>query len=252
VIVAVLTTMVAGAAPAQEAISTDRPGLGFGTSVVPRGSLQLEMGLPEVETTREGDVRQRLITFPGLLRYGVGDNVELRLGLPVLNLMRTATATGAGTAEGFGPVEVGAKLGFTVGAAGPELALIPSVTLPVGEREFAGDRAAFSLTGVAAWSLPAELELTAVGGVGMDPDGESDHTTVGTLVGVLGRSLTPRSGGYVEAAWYPTPEVRDPVLVGVGAMYLLTSTVQLDAFVNRGLNPAAPDWLFGAGVSVRF
>ncbi len=249
-----VAALVVGAGPlaAQEPIATDRPGLGFGTSVVPRGHLQLELGLPAVELTREGTADRWLVNFPGLLRFGLTDHLEVRLGSPGLNLARVESGAVHETTVGFGPIEIGAKLGFAKGATGPELALIPSVILPAGDREFAGERASFTLNGVAAWMLPAELGLTTVAGLAVDPDGDSGHATSGAMVGVLDRSLNERVSGYLEAGWYPTRRTRGPVLAGVGAAVLLGRTVQVDAFVNRGLNDAAPDWIFGAGAAVRF
>jgi hypothetical protein len=38
----------------------------------------------------------------------------------------------------------------------------------------------------------------------------------------------------------------------LGVLRTIGDDVQLDAYVGRGLNQAAADWAFGAGVSVRF
>jgi hypothetical protein len=247
-----LLALGAQAASAQETISTDRPGLGFGTSTVPAGAFQVELGLPAVGLSSNGEADARLINFPGLLRVGITESLELRLGSTLFNASTLEVGGVEQTTDGFGAVEMGAKLGFSAGEGGPALALIPSVIVPVDE-DFSGNRAAYTLNGVAAWSLPAGFGLTTVAGLAINPDGEDDYATSHTLVGVLGRSLAERLGGFVEAGLYPTPDAADPAYVGGGLTYLLTDLVQLDAFADVGVSSdAASDLLFGVGASVRF
>lgn len=245
-----LLALGAGAAAAQETIATDRPGLGFSALTVPAGALQVELGLPAIALDGDGGADARLVNFPGLVRYGVTESLELRLGSTLFNSFTVESGGARETAEGFGAVELGAKYAFSAGGGGPALALIPSVVVPVDE-DWSGDRVAYALNGVAAWSLPAGVGLTTVAGVAAIPEGEDDHRASYALAAVLGRSLAERVGGFVEGGWYPTAGAGDAGYAGGGATYLLTDVVQVDAFVGRGLTDASTDWLLGVGAAVR-
>jgi hypothetical protein len=244
-----LFVLSAGPVAAQESIITDRPGLGFGTATVPAGTVQIETGFPAAIAIDAG-TDMRLINTPALVRVGVLRSLEFRVGSTLFNRTHVDVAGGTETTDGFGALEVGAKVAFPLSKRGPFLALIPSVLLPV-DRKFSGDRAAYTLNGVASWPLPSGVALTTVAGLAINPSGENDYATSGALVGVLGRSLAARVGGYIEAAWYPNPHLQDAAYAGAGVTYLLNNAVQVDAFVNHGLNAIATDWLFGLGAALR-
>jgi len=251
---ALLTALLAGTAgvaAAQGTIATDRPGLGFGATTVPVGAVQLELGVPGVASTSSAGGSARLINFPALLRVGVTPWAELRLGSPLLDFSHAVAAGQTENANGFGGLEIGAKLSWAPGAHAPVLAAIPSVILPVGDSRFVGDRSSYTLNGVAAWSLPDGFGLTTVAGIIRAPLGDAGHTTNGNLVAVLGRSLTTQLSGYVEAGDFPTSAGPAPAYVGGGVTFLAGRLVQLDTFVDRGVTDAASDWLFGLGASVR-
>lgn len=56
--------------------------------------------------------------------------------------------------------------------------------------------------------------------------------------------------GYVEVAAFPQ-ENATPVYAGAGLTFLVNPDAQIDAFLDRGLNDEADDWLFGGGISFR-
>jgi hypothetical protein len=243
--------VVATSVSAQETISTDRPGLGFSAATVPVGRVQVETGIPAVTLDDEGDVSSRLFTFPTLLRVGVTSSLELRAGTPIFFSSRLEEAGVEDTEEGFGGLELGLKLATTV-SDGPALALIPSVLLPVGDDAFVPDRAAYVLNGVASWSLPNSLGVTAVAGGALNPGGDDEYAFAGTFVGVVSRPLAERVGAYVEGGWFPLEEAENPAYLGGGLTVLVGPMVQVDGFFDRGITDAASDWLFGVGAATRF
>lgn len=88
---------------AQQAIATDRPGMSFSTLTVPRGAVQLEIGLPAFSTISLDGVETRQLDLPGLVRVGVSERVEIRLG-SYLHRSRRVYAGGPGTlTTGFAP-----------------------------------------------------------------------------------------------------------------------------------------------------
>ena len=69
-------------------IATDRPGFLFSSLTVGRGVVQAELGLPSVTLDESDDVEVRSTSLVGLLRFGVSDDFELRLGAPIYNEVR--------------------------------------------------------------------------------------------------------------------------------------------------------------------
>ncbi len=233
-------------------ISTDRPGLGFSLAVVPAGSLQLELGTPAVATDAAGNVDSRLLNLPLMIRFGISPRLELRAGGTTWNIARTKVGGVTQTVRGFGAIEVGAKYAVTDGSRGIPFAIMPSVILPVGDDEFSSSKAAYTLQGAAGFTLPAGWGLTTVLGTAATADDEGDYQLTGSLIGVLGRTISGPLAGYLESGWYPTGQGEDPAYVGAGVTWRLRNALQLDASLNRSLTDAASDWLFGAGISVRF
>ncbi len=238
-------------ARAQQTIATDRPGLGFSSLAVPPGAVQLELGAPAFSLRTEAGARDCLVNFPALVRFGLVSGAELRLGTPLFSFLRESSDGTATESSGFGGLEVGAKLAAGGSGGWPAVALIPSVVLPVGDARFAGQRPSYTLNAVTTWALPQALGLNLLGGIAIVPDGTAGHTTTGALAAALGRWLSQRLSGYLEAGAYPTPGGENPAYVGAGATWLLRRRLQLDAFVDRGLDAAAEDWLFGLGAAVR-
>ncbi len=234
--------MTAGVAAGQESVSTDRPGLGFNPGTVGAGHLQVELGIPNLDYS--GKAYDPASSLAAAARYGLMDRIEARLSTTYVT--RTPAAPGVD-----GPTGVaGLRAGFKVGVlTGPDLALalIPEVVLPIGDEDLAGDRASYSLNAAAGIPLgPAGLTLVA--GAQADPAGEEDYEKTGLLVAVLGSGLTETLSGYVEVGALPGPG-DDAAYAGLGAAWLLSNLVQLDAWVDFGLTDAASDAVFGAGAS---
>ncbi|HEY7472878.1 MAG TPA: transporter [Gemmatimonadota bacterium] len=242
---------------AQATIATDRPGLAFSSITVPRGALQIEIGTPQIERVDVGGVEATTTRIPFLaVRYGVTERIELRAISPIYNHVEIDDGTTKTSESGNGDLELGAKVhlrrGFLDGGSGPDLSLIGSVFLPVGDAPFtiSDDREGYAVNGVA--QAPAgSWTLTGVVGANYLPLGEDSHVTSANLVGWVGRSLTSRVSGYVEAGWFPSDADTEPAYAGAGVAFLATPLVQLDAFFDRGLNDDATDWIFGGGVSLR-
>jgi hypothetical protein len=249
-----LILLWAGTAAAQGTIATDRPGFAFGPVVVPARSFQIEGGLPLLarsDTEAAGaDVTSTLVNAPTALRYGLTSRLELRASSTLFN-SATLEVDGADTTDtGFGDVELGLKYQvLTAGDGAPNLAVVPSVVLPVGSDGFSAGDPVVNLNAVAGVALPSGLGLTLVGGATV-PTADGASVTA-NLVALVGRSFTPAFSGYVEGAAFPT-DGSTPLYVGAGLAYLVAPTVQLDATLDVGLNDEAQDLIGGVGLSVRF
>ena len=77
----------------------------------------------------------------------------------------------------------------------------------------------------------------------------------GILAVTVGRSWTDCFRTFVELAGRQLASSRHGgavVSFDVGTAYLLSSSVQVDAVVSRGITHISPDWEFGAGLSIKF
>ncbi len=241
-----------GPLSAQEVIAADRPGLDFSPLAVGPGVIQVEIGLPSTTYFSEGEASLWSIQFPTLVRVGVVDGLELRAGAQPLNILEFRGEEAGFSEAGFGDLELGAKLSLSSPEGGrPGVALIPSLTVPIGEAPFTADRPAYLFNTVATWAIDA-WSVAAVGGVYSNPAGDDERVISGMLAGVIGRSLGGRVGGFVEGGWFPVEGGGPGGLVGGGLAILLSDEVQIDLSVDRGITDDSPDWLLGAGFATRF
>jgi hypothetical protein len=237
-------------ASAQGTINTDRPGLTFSPWLVPSGRFQAELGIPNVALTRGGGVDTTAWNAPLQLRYGLTDVVELRLGSPLYSSVSDDKADT--TTEGWGDVEVGAKVALCEGAGlRPKASLIGGVRLPVGEDDFTSRQAGYSLNLAADWDLGGGNLLRGLAGAVRTPSG-SDDALQGNLAALFGRTFDPRWSGYVELGYLPGFHLADDqAFAGAGVAYLVTDDLQLDLSGDFGLNDDSPDALLAFGVSWR-
>ena len=107
---------------------TDRPDFTEGAVLVPRGTFQFEMGT----TYQRHDVGYAVSGPELLLRYGLRRRVELRFGLP--DYARESLPNNI--ASGFGSTYLGAKLALGSFRGVGEVAIIPAVSVSLGNGTF--------------------------------------------------------------------------------------------------------------------
>lgn len=228
------------------AISTDRPGLLFASTVVPRGALQLELGAPALQLDRAGADEFRLTQLALQARYGLTDELELRVGGAPYGDLRDESPAGVSRERGPSDLELGVKC-----ALGAMTSVIASVRAPTGEGALGSDDPGFSLIAISEVSLDSGRSLKGLlGWTGGEVEGEwLDTASLGLL---LNQSATERLSGYVSAIAYPVlGENSAPAYAGLGLAYLLSSDLQLDASADFGLNDEASEALLTAGLSFR-
>jgi hypothetical protein len=259
----VLSLTTAGAAFGQTAapspIVTDRPGFLFSSLTVGRGVFQTEWGIPAMTVNDGGGVNARLTSLFGLVRYGVTQNFELRLDAPVYNESRVRVAGVTATDRGFGDLEIGAKWHLLDNhGAQPSFALIPSVIVPTGDKNFTAGDPIYQLNAMAEWNLVSGWGIGALAGYlngHMNGPSGDDRYGQETFAVSLGRSLpSPQWSAYGEAVYVATDlsGAGDSSFLGGGIKYLVSNDFQLDLSFDRGLTSDSPDWLFGFGISARF
>lgn len=234
-------------------LTTDRPDFTESTSTIPRGHFQIEGG-----TTLNRVEDEDSTTFGELLvRIGMGDSWELRLGAGSYSRVETA----GDTVSGRDDPSVGVKIRFTEDAdqlapGQPAASLILLTSIPEGDDELTADEWVPEAKLALGWSLSPRLSLSsnlnyayAVDDAG---DAERFHQLGASLSGAF--SVTGRIGTFLE--WYGFSEEAEDGpsthYLNGGVTFLIHNDLQIDARVGTGLNDADPDWFVGIGGGIRF
>ena len=219
-----------------DGIVTDRPDFVESSNVVGRGRFQIETSVLAERDKTDG-VRARTYSMPTLLRYGVGDVLELRLETDG----RTVQHAGSeGTSAGYADTALGVKWHVQDEAPGrPSVGVLLHADLDSGSRTWRGQGVRPSLRVAAEWELPGDLALGVMPGI---------------LGVVLGKELTPTWRAFVEVA---APQIARSANGGTvatfdtGMAWLLSDRCQLDAMLALGLNRRTPDAALTVGLSFK-
>jgi hypothetical protein len=254
-IFAVVSVMAATAQTpenAESAISADRPGFATPPGVLAQGVAQLEGGFTfSVDT--DGTLRARTLAFGSpLIRFGVGRSVELRLAGDGY-FSRSNESVGHDTTAGWSDLSVGAKVALVhERRVLPAISLLPSISVPTGNRTFTSSTYDPSLAVAGLKTLPAGLSL------------------VGTLSGTSISEERIRHARYTSAIgmWFPAP-ARSAAYV---EMYAVSSggagsasariydaglthnfgpNLQIDIEAGRRMYSGVPCWFVATGFALR-
>lgn len=256
-LLACLPALMASAACAAESdqIATDRPDFVESSNVVGKNHFQIETSLAG-ERNKANGVKDRSYAMPTLLRYGVGDTLELRLETDGRIVQKTTSGAGSVTERGYGDVSLGVKW-HAADAEGslPSIGWLLHADLDSGSRQFRGDGVRPSLRVVAEWELPNELSLGVMPGVVYDRNAAGERFVGGVLGVVLGKAWNERLRSFVELSLPQIARANNGgslATLDVGAAYLLANNLQIDAALARGLNKRTPDLAWTVGLSARF
>ncbi len=230
-------------APLEGAIFTGRPSFSTGPSAVPVGRIQFEFGY--TYTDRAGGRVGGQHTAPNtLIRFGIFDKMEFRLSSGGY-IWRDPGK------DGTDAVRIGAKITIRDQEGWvPKMAVQPSFKLPVGSASESNDVDPLVQL-VAAWKLSERLSLLMNANIGSVTDDKDDTESMFAYSTYLGRSLTDELGVFVEYFGIFPGDDKGAHNVDMGATYLLTDNLQLDAAVGFGLNDTADDFSATAGFSFR-
>lgn len=254
-----LVVALAGSAWAQPAeLVTDRPDRTESAVTVPKGALQVEFGaLWLFERSPRADLD--VVEVPGsLVRYGLWERAELRLGWGGWTETWLDTASERSRSTGITDPEIGVKWAIVdPGARRLNLAVIGHVSLPVGDEVVGSPSADPSVRLAAAYPLGDRLSLG--GNLGYElrtlERATGGSRTLGRWVytAAMGIDLAPRWGAFFEL--FGDLPGSDPGRAvhafDGGVTCLLASLVQLDVSVGFGTNEEAPDRFAGVGLSFR-
>ncbi len=232
-----------------EELITDRPDQTESASIVPAGHFQIETGFVFERHEMNSQTHDNLELFTTLLRYGINERFELRLGSSYL--MHELSGTGEDVeTSGLVPITAGMKFKMLEeNGLIPEMAFLAIATLPnSGKEEFSPENTATE------FRFNAEYTLTDWLGMGINLGGAWNGASVkpaGVYTLVLATGIGERTVFFVESyGEFPQHALPDHRM-NTGLTYLVKHNMQLDASAGIGLSEISPDFFVSAGLSWR-
>lgn len=227
-------------------ISPSRPGLAENTGTVGRGVVQVEGGysLTRVESENSHSIGELVV------RYGLGERAELRLGLNSFAIQ----ASHGSNVSGMQDVALGAKARLVEGhGALPSVSVLAATTLPTGAAEIGS--AGVQPTGIVSlgWRLGERVALTTAGHYTYGSEAEHRYSEL-TAAAALGVALTHHLHAHAEYAEIARADHLSEGLhhLSGGFGYHLTSDLQLDLWSGYARHHGEGEILFGFGLARRW
>ena len=254
---------------------TDRPDLTESSSVVPEGTVQMEMGW-SMERVSSPSEELTAHHFPeALARIGIYERFELRLGWDGGQWQDLDINGENVNSSGAGDMYLGTKIALWGENGGlPETAVILGTSVPTGSDCQAADRLGnrkycgsfnlytsnrFDPSAILAMSKTLNDRLSLGWNLGTvwvterEDSGDLDTFPRGIYSVALGISATERLGFFAEFFGDTSlrGDSRPTNSVDGGATFLLLPNLQLDVSAGKGISSESPDWFAGAGISFR-
>lgn len=232
-------------------ISTDRPDQTEASNLVPKNFLQVETGA-FYASLEVNNLKNKATTFnTTLLRYGLLDNLELRVGFDFTEINSEFRGIKLDDKiSGFSPLLIGVKIGIT-----EEKGLLPEIAF-IGHVNFhslaSQDYKTKSTSTDFRFSLEHTLsEKSSLGyNLGMAWDGDIT-TAIYIYTLAYGYSFTDKIGGFVELYGDMYEDSNFDHLWDAGFTYLLNDNIQLDISGGTGVTKNTQDLYLSAGISFR-
>ena len=253
-----------GPAERQDApLVTDRPDFTESTDAVPTGRLQLEGGYT-FTFDREGSDRVRGHTAPELLlRLGLAENFELRLGWEgytwseeqsVGETRSGRRVTREAWTQGGQDLSLGIKYKILEqDGVIPHLGVIAEMSVPSGSSVVSSGDVEPGVVLLWAYDVSDTLAVAGNFGLGVPTDGGQRFVQTSASLS-FAFSLSERWGAYAEYfGTYPNQRGSDCAhFVNGGLTYLISDDFQLDWRIGAGLNEEADDFFTGVGFAWRW
>jgi len=225
----------------------DRPGEGLSTGITPVGNVAWEQGLPTARYSKSGDQTATTLSADMLLRTGLSDDLELRLGWAGPTWTQVKSNGQTEEDDGLGDVSIGLKKAIDLDDDKLSMALLAEAIIATGNAGFTNEEDIYSLGSVVSYQYN-DLVSTALT---MRYEWQDSNWAVSAIPS-LGYRITDRWSGYSELIYRKAESVDNQYALGTGVMYALNDRVQLDANVGVNLDGADRSYFSGLGFSVLF
>ncbi|MCF8230971.1 MAG: transporter [Bacteroidales bacterium] len=230
---------------------TDRPDQTESAAIVAKGKLQLESGFLYEKDHTEWLEMENYIYNSTLLRYGLTENTELRVGMEYRDQRFSPESNSELTFTGLSPLYTGLKVkvaeeqGFR-----PEMALLGSLTWPATADEDLKPRyVSPSLRMTFAHTLSDNLSLGY--NLGAEWDGHNPEASYYYSL-AFGIGVTEKLGAFLESYGLLYEDDKPRHKADAGFTYLVSNNFQLDVSGGIGLSDTATDFYTSVGLSYRF
>lgn len=230
---------------------TDRPDQTESAVVIPAWRLQIETGLSKEWVQNGTDSYDQNTRYGStLLRFGLFDFMEFRLGSDMLNNRQKLPAGVPREDLGISPIGIGLKFALAKeNGLVPDIALLTSWQIPnTGKQAFASDKwqhsyvFSFAHTLSERWGLGYNLGYEFEGGFEVSAFKYS-------LVG--GFSIAERWGAFIELYGSKVSSIPWDHRSDAGVTFLLFPSFQLDVSGGLGITEFSPVGFISAGFSWR-
>lgn len=251
---AIAALSLASPARGGEPLVTDRPDTAESSQTVGAKRFQMETSF-SFSHDRDVGTTTRTYNFPTLLRYGVNNPVEIRLEG---NMLGWQTVGGGPAANGFNDLAVGFKVHLRDQKDWvPSSGVLVHLTLPTGTGPFSSNALQPEVKYLADWDLPADFSLGTNWGFDLpEQDAQGDKFLRFLYAVAAGHAMPIWSEHWNIFAEFagtiPTVSAKAAEHhFDTGFTFLLSDDMQLDTFVEIGLNRSTPDLTTGLGFSWR-
>ena len=232
------------------ALITDRPDATESPTAVPKGFLQVETGAL-YDSFEENNVKTENFTYnTTLVRYGLLDNLELRLGWNFIEGQTTINNKKLdNVTSGFDPLLLGFKTTISdEKGAMPEIGFLGHLYLPFSaSTDYRPETTGVDIRFSFAHTLSEKSSLAYNLGTAWGND-SPEAAYLYTIA--YGYSITDKIGAYAELYGDFPEDNKANHLWDAGLTYLVNNNVQLDATVGSSIT-TGQDLLISAGVSFR-
>ena len=236
----------------------ERPGIDTPACTMAKGRVSVETAFADwTRDDQAGSRQDSVLIGDTLVRLGVSDTVEVRVGWTPFGHDRTRDATGVESLNRVGDVSLGLKANLRdPDGSGLSIAVLPFVTLPVGRTPVGrGDWGGGILVPVTyELSDTVSIDLTPEVDAAVDEDGHGRHVAYSSAAGLAFKLNTVLTlTGEVQALRDDDPDgATTQAVAALSLAWSANDDLQFDIFGAAGLNHDAPDARLYAGIARRF
>ena len=226
----------------QPVLSPDRPGYTWGAEVLALHKISWENGFG-FESSPDGARTTTLNTT--ILRYGLFENMELRVGTDFLMLNDGLSPE---STFGVSPVTFGTKLKvYESNSWLPSIGLLAEFSSPhLGSKDLRPSHIAPSVYALFEHSINDRLWLCY--NAGLEWDGET-ATPLTVLSMALGFSITDEVGAFIDSYNYFHPDDGNQYMTEIGVTWMVSRRLQLDLECDLDWQQLGKYYSFGGGIA---
>lgn len=226
----------------QPTISADRPGYTWGSEVMQHHKLSWENGFG-FESNQDGTHTLTLNTM--IVRYGIFENVELRVGTDFLMYHEDGAME---PSFGIAPLTIGTKLKLYEGnGILPAVGLLAELKSPrIGTKDLLPSQLAPAMYLLFEHGIGETFWLCYNAGLEWDGETATPQTFLALAVGY---NITESIGAFVETYNYIHPDDGNQYMTEFGLTWLVSRRVQLDIAADLDFQSLGKYYAISGGVA---